>query len=239
MMNARKWVAVSAAIGAVAIVTALAAPFSNPVRVFRTVAAMLIVEQGTDPLQFDYHLKDGADLVGLALGTTTPTSNQVFAMEIDCSSSQADLVVFDKSDSNITTIATSDSFTTVKHQAVHHLTAGATNEERFVAHFNVVAANNLAPGGFLTVAGRLHLDTNGCPTAVLISLDRDPNDSSFDDKDVTDLEQDAKIKDTYRAGQAHFVGMLNVISSSGSTNAWLVPLGHMTFRHRLDQFNED
>jgi hypothetical protein len=234
MMNARRWVAVSAAIGAMAIVTAFA--FTNPVRVFRTTAAMLIVQQETDPLQFNYHLKNGADLVGLALGTT-PTSNQVFAMQIDCGSSQADLVVFDKSDSNITTIATSDSFTTVKRQVVHRLTAGATNEERFVAHFNVVATNNLAPGGFLTVAGRLHLDTNGCPTAVLVSLDRDPKDSSFNDKDVTDVEQDAKVKDTHRAGQAHFIGVLNVISS-GSTNAWLVPLGHMTFRRQLDQFNE-
>jgi hypothetical protein len=98
----------------------------------------------------------------------------------------------------------------------------------------VVATNNLASGGLLTVAGRLHLGTNGCPTAVLISLDRDPKDSSFDDKDVTDLDQDAKTKDTYRAGQAHFIGVLNVISG-GSTNGWRVPLGHMTFRRQLDQ----
>jgi hypothetical protein len=235
MMNARKWVAVSAAIGAIAVIAVFA--FTNPVRVFRTTAAMLIVQQGTDPLQFNYHLKDGEDLAALALGAT-PTSNQVFAMEIDCGSSQADLVVFDKSDSNITTIATSDNFTTVNQQALHGLTAGTTNEERFVAHFNVVATNNLAPGGFLTVAGRLHLGTNGCPTTVLISLARDSEDSAFDDKDVADTEQDANIKDIYRVGQAHFVGVLNVISS-GSTNAWLVPLGHMSFRHQLDQFNEE
>ncbi|MGD1020423.1 MAG: hypothetical protein ABSA12_14010 [Verrucomicrobiia bacterium] len=239
MMNARKWVAVSAAIGASTIVTTFA--LTNPVRVFRTVVAMLTVQQGSDPLQFDYHLRDGEDLVALALGAT-PTSNQVFAMEIDCGSSQADLVVFDKSNSNITTIATSDSFTTVKQQAVHRLVAGTTNEERFVAHFDVVAANNLAPGGFLTVAGRLHLGTNGCPTAVLISLDPDPKDSAFGDKDVTDLEPDGSIKDTYRAGQAHFIGMLNVISTNStesvSTNAWLVPLGHMTFRRQLDQFDD-
>ena len=230
-INVRKWLLVSAGISAIAIATAFA--FTNPVRVFRTVVAMLTVQQGTDPLQFIYHLRDGADLSTLALGTT-PTSNQVFAMEIDCGSSQADLVVFDKSDSNITTIAQSDVFTTVKQQAIHKLTAGATNEERFVAHFNVVAQNNLAPGGFLTVAGRLHLGTNGCPTAVLIALDKDPNDAAFDDKDVTDTEQDANTNDVYRAGQAHFIGLLNVISS-GSTNAWLIPLGHMSFRHLLDQ----
>jgi hypothetical protein len=240
-MKVRKWVPVAAAIGAIAIVTAFALPSPVVERVFRTVAAFLTVqqEQGTDLLQYEYDLRDGADLSKLALGTA-PTSNQVFAMQIDCDSSNAELVVFDKSDSNITTIATNVSFTTVKHQAIkrHTLTAGATNEERFVAQFNVVATNDLAPGGFLTVAGRLHLETNGCPTAVLIALDKDPQDSSFDDKDVTDTEQDAKVRDIYRAGQAHFVGVLNVIdSSNGSTNAWLIPLGHMTFRRQLDQFD--
>ena len=38
----------------------------------------------------------------------------------------------------------------------------------------------------------------------------------------------------YRAGEGHFIGVLNVISG-GSTNAWLVPLGHMTFRRQLEQ----
>jgi hypothetical protein len=55
---------------------------------------------------------------------------------------------------------------------------------------------------------------------------------------VKDTEQDAKTTDTNRAGQAHFVGVLNVISGD-STNAWLVPLGHMTFRHQLDQFDAE
>ena len=231
-MKVRKGLVVSAAIGALAVATAFA--FTNPFRVFRTVAAFLTVQQGTEPLQYTYHLRDGADLSALALGTA-PNSNQVFAMTIDCGSSEASLVTFDKSDSNIVaTIATADNIYTVKQQAVHKLTAGKTNDERFVAQFIVVPTNNLA-GGFLTVAGRLHLDTNGCPTAVLIALDKEPTDSSFDDKDVTDTEQDAKIPDKYRAGQAHFVGVLNVIES-GSTNTWLVPLGHMSFRHQLDQF---
>jgi len=197
---------------------------------------MLVVEQGAGPTglpDYEYALLDGSNLVTLALGTQ-PTSNQVFAMEIDCGSSQADLVVFDKSNSNITTIATSE-ITTVKQQG---LRSTFVNEERFVAHFTVIAQNNLAPGGFLTIAGRLHLDTNGCPHAVLISLDKDPYDGIFSDKDVTDTDQDAKIKDQLRAGQAHFVGLLNVIDSASHTNAWLVPLGHMTFRHQLDQFTE-
>jgi hypothetical protein len=205
---------------------------------------MLTVQQGTELLgtepllTIEYNRMDGSNLVYEALGTA-PTSNQVFAMRINCASSAAALVVYDKSDSNIQVIATSDSFATVKQQASHRarggtVTAGATNDERFVAQFTVVASNNLA-GGFLTVAGRLHLGTNGCPGAVLISLNHDSEDSAFDDKDVTDAEQDAKVKDTYRAGEGHFIGVLNVIES-GSTNTWLVPLGHMTFRRELEQY---
>jgi hypothetical protein len=125
----------------------------------------------------------------------------------------------------------------MKQQAIHGTTAGATNEERFVAQFQVEQVGDLV-GGFLAAAGRLHLGANGCPATVLLSLDRDPEDSAYDDSDVTDAEQDAKTTDKYRAGQAHFVGVLNVISSGGSTNTWLVPLGHMTFRHQLDQINQ-
>lgn len=99
-------------------------------------------------------------------------------------------------------------------------------------------AHNTLHHKVATVAGRLHLATNGCPGAVLISLDRDPQDGTFSDKDVPDNEQDAKIKDSLRTGQAHFIGLLNVIESGPTTNAWLVPLGHMTFRHQMDQFVE-
>jgi len=176
-MKVRKGLAVTAVVSALAIATAFASLISNPIRVFRTVVAFLTVQQGTDPLQYTYHLRDGVDLSTLALGTA-PTSNQVFAMQINCDSSQAFLVVFDKSISNaIMTVADSTSFTTVKQQVFNRrkLTAGNTNDERFVAQFNMVPTNNLA-GGFLTVAGRLHLDTNGCPTALLIALDKDPQD---------------------------------------------------------------
>jgi len=238
-MKVRKSVVVTAAIGAIAIATAFAVPDINPFRVFRTVVAFLTVQQGTEPLQYTYNLRDGVDLSTLALGTA-PNSNQVFAMTIDCDSSEAFLVCFDKSITNtIMTIAQSTSFTTVKQQVFNHhtLKAGNTNDERFVAQFIVETTNDLA-GGFLTVAGRLHLDTNGCPTAVAIALDKDPQDSDFDDKDVTDTEQDAKVKDIYRAGQAHFLGVVYAISD-GSTNTWLVPLGHMSFRHLLDQYDVD
>ncbi|MGO9246523.1 MAG: hypothetical protein ACLPT4_10550 [Verrucomicrobiia bacterium] len=235
-MNARKWVAASVVVGVMAIAAVIVYALPPSARVFRTVVSMLTVQQGTDPLQFTYHLQDGSNLVALALGTA-PTSNQVFAMLINCESSGADLVMYDESNSNILVIATSDNITTVKQQAIHKLTAGHTNDERFVALFNVVSTNDLA-GGYLTVAGRLHLDTSGCPAAVLIAINRDAEDASFDDKDVTDMEQDAKFKDMYRAGEGHFMGVLDVISG-GSTNAWLVPLGHMTFRRQLEQLTLD
>ena len=98
-----------------------------------------------------------------------------------------------ESDSNILVIATSDNITTIKQQAITRLTAGYTNDERFVAQFNVESVGNLA-GGYLTVAGRLHLDTNGCPAAVLIAMNRDKEDSSLDDKDVTDMDRTPRLR---------------------------------------------
>ncbi|MGD1018596.1 MAG: hypothetical protein ABSA12_04680 [Verrucomicrobiia bacterium] len=232
MKSVRKWVAVSVVVGVMAIAAGIVFASLTSSRVFRTVVSMLTVQQLTGPLEFEYHLQDGSNLVALALGTT-PSSNQVFAMVMNCESSEANLVMYDESNSNILVIATSENVTTIKQQAITRLTAGNTNDERFVAQFNVESVGNLA-GGYLTVAGRLHLDTNGCPVAVLIAMNRDAEDASFDDKDVTDVEQDGKIKDMDRAGEGHFIGVLNVISG-GSTNAWLVPLGHMSFRRELEQ----
>jgi hypothetical protein len=216
--------------GVVAIGAVVVWGIGLPPRVFRTVTSMLTVQQGTDPLQFTYQLQDGSNLVALALGEA-PSSNQVFAMLINCESSAGELVMYDELNSNILAIAVSASFATVKQQAINRLTPGNTNDERFVAQFNVVTTGNLV-GGYLTVSGRLHLDTNGCPAAVAISLNKDSEDASFADKDVTDLEQDAKFKDLERAGEGHFIGALDVISG-GSTNTWLVPLGHMSFRREL------
>jgi hypothetical protein len=228
-MNVKKCIAACAAIAAIATASVLA---GDTVHVFRTTSLFEIVKQGTDPLQFTEHLWDGSNLVALALGAD-PTSNQVFAMDIDCDSTVAHLEVFDKSTSNKTVIATSASFDLVERQALTRLVAGPTNEERFVAQFNVNPTNDLL-GGFLTVAGRLHLGTNGCPTAVLISLDRNSDDSLFDDRDVPDTDQDARLRDELRAGQGHFVGVLDYVKPAGTTNTVLIPLGHMTFRHELE-----
>jgi len=227
---------------AITAVTALAAfaviVISNPDRVFRTTASMVAVGQGSNSvsghLEYDYAFLNGSNLVSLALGAD-PTSNQVFAMEIDCDSGVASLLVFDKSDSNITIIATSSSIDKVRQQG---LKANFVNSERFVARFDVNPVGNLA-GGFLTVAGRLDLDSNGCPQAVLIKLDRDSNDVQLGDQDVANTEQDSKSKDpdlrTRRAGRAHFIGVLDVVGGGG-TNTVLIPFGHMTFRRQLDEF---
>ncbi len=236
-MNLKKWMMVGAAITVVAGFAAFA--LTNPQRVFRTTASMVAVAQGTNVLsghlEYDYAFLNGSNLVALALGAD-PTSNQVFAMEIDCGSSLANLVVFNKSNSNITTIATSTSIDTVRQRG---LRSAFVNDERFVAQFDVEPIGNLA-GGFLTVAGRLHLDSNGCPHTVVIKLDRDSKDSLLTDKDVPDTEQDAKSKDAdlrgRRAGQAHFIGVLDVISD-GHTNTALIPSGRMTFRKQLDELD--
>jgi len=212
---------------------------SGPTRVFRTTASMVVVGQGSNSvsghLEYDYAFFNGSNLVALALGADA-TSDQVFAMQIDCDSSQAQLVVFDKSDSNVTVIATSTSIDTVKQQGV---LANFVNSERFVAQFDVESVGNLA-GGFLTVAGRLNLDADGCPHTVLIKLDKDKQDTAVGDQDVADTEQDARSKDVdlrvQRAGRAHFVGVLDVISDGG-TNTVLVPLGHMTFRKQLKELS--
>lgn len=238
-MKLRKWTIVGAAITVVAVLAAFAVVLTNPQRVFRTTASMIAVGQGTNSVsghpEYDYAFLNGSNLVSLALGAD-PTSNQVFAMEIDCGSSQATLVVFDKSNSNITTIATSTSIDTLQQQG---LRSNFVNDERFVARFDVESVGDLA-GGFLTVAGRLHLDADGCPHTVVVKLDRDKQDSQLGDQDVANTEQDGKSKDpdlrTQRAGRAHFIGVLDVIGG-GQTNAVLIPLGHMTFRKQLEEIN--
>src|SRR5215471_2063546 len=129
---------------------------------------------------YEYQPLAGHDLVALALGQPLGTvlSNQVLGLNIDCASSTASLVVFDKvSSNNIATIATSTSIDIVQQQDKD--TNAFPNRERFVAQFVINPTNNLV-GGFLTVAGRLQLNpTNGCPRAVRVEFD--PKDHSFAD----------------------------------------------------------
>jgi hypothetical protein len=178
--------------------------------------------------QYFYESWWGSDIVALALGTQ-PTTNQILALAVNCDSSSGLLVVYDTITSNVTTIAETTSFDTVPDA---NLTTGATNAERFVAVFDVQPVGNLA-GGYLTVAGRLHLDTNGCATAVLAAQDHNPLDKAMGDEDVVKASPGSHKGITQRSGQAHFMGVLDVISS-GQTNTVLIPTGHLTFTGQLD-----
>jgi hypothetical protein len=170
----------------------------------------------------------GPDIVALALGTQ-PTTNQVLSLAINCDSSMGLLVIYDKTTSNVTTIAQTTSFDKVQDA---NPKTGLTDRERFVAIFDVQPVGNLA-GGYLTVAGRLHLDTNGCATAVLQALDRDTLDKTMGDEDIVKYAPGSHKNITQRSGQAHFMGVLDVISN-GQTNTVLVPTGHLTFTGQLD-----
>ena len=84
--------------------------------------------------------------------------------------------------------------------------------------------------GFATVAGRLNLNPQtGCPAAVLVTLDRDPSDKLLGYRDLSDKEDPDEVKDVLRAGHAHLIGVLDLVSA-GSAEKVLVPLGHLSIR---------
>jgi len=198
---------------------------------FRTTAFLQLVYQGTNRvgvLQIERGDIWGHDLVNLALGTSlsTPRTNQVLAMDIADDSSSMNLVVYDKVlSNNIATIATSTGIDSVLGDV-------ATNkffDERFVAKMQFASINALA-GGAMAVAGRIHLNpSNGIPQSV--SYDTDiVLDSRFCDAAVAN--EDDRDRNTSIAGEAHFVGELNIVTDGGAnTNAFLIPIGHMTIRH--------
>ena len=177
--------------------------------------------------QYSYETCWGQYIVGLALGGQ-PATNQVLAFAMDCNSSAALLLVYDTTTSTMTPIAQTTTFDTVQEANV---STGITNLERFVAMFNVQPVGNLA-GGYLNVAGRVHLDPNGCATVVLAAEDRDPMDKFIGDEDIVNRSPGSHKGITQRAGQAHFMGVLDVISN-GQTNTVLIPTGHLTFAGRL------
>ena len=221
-MNMKTWVVVSTVV-LTAIAASTLAASSNFLK-FGSAAYTVVVSQANPqgPPQYSYTAWWGSDIAALALGTT-PTDSQVLALAMNCDSSAAMLVVYDTSNSSImTTVAQTVSLDKV--QQADPVT-GITNQERFVAVFNVQPAGNLA-GGYLTMAGRVHLDSNGCPTAVLASRDRDPLDKVVGDEDVARLTH-TRPAPAQRSGQAHFIGVLDVISG-GQTNTVLIPSGHFT-----------
>jgi hypothetical protein len=180
---------------------------------------------GTQPLA-------GHDLVAAALGLPlgTKLTNQVLALQIDCGSTTASLVVFDKVSSNsIATIATSTSLNVVQQQ--DNDTAAYPNRERFVAQLQVTPTNHLL-GGFLTVAGRLQLDpTTGCPRAIRIEADR--LDRYFGDFEGRN-DDDEKDHDVLRAGLGHALGTVSLIFNDGTTNTVLLPSMALSVRHELE-----
>ncbi|MGD0058943.1 MAG: hypothetical protein ABSD58_05935 [Verrucomicrobiia bacterium] len=227
-MNVKKWIVLG--VGSLIVAAASVWGGSSGFLSFGSAAYTIAVSQ-TSPggiPQCSYESWWGSDIAALALGTQ-PTNNQVLALAMNCDSSQALLVIYDTSNSNITTIAQTTSLDTVQNA---DLTTGITNLERFVAMFDVLPVGNLA-GGYLTVAGRLHLDTNGCATAILAAKDRNSMDTVMGDEDIVKFTPGNHKDITRRSGQAHFMGVLDVISSNGQTNTVLVPTGHLTFTGQL------
>src|SRR2546428_445041 len=111
-MKIKTWVGVGAVAAVAAAVTVYAVSLASATfRVVRTTAGLVTVSQTSSNgvPRFHYKSQIGEDLAELALGAP-PTSSQVLAIEINCDTTAADLIVFDKSNSNITVIASSTSF---------------------------------------------------------------------------------------------------------------------------------
>jgi hypothetical protein len=208
---------------------------------FRTLALLRGVAQGQDSVtgapQLDAVTLRGFQLVNLAMGRPIADIShpeQVLAMTIACDLDAAQLVVYDRSASrDVATIAESTSVDSVRSQGPR---ATAPNRALFVARFDVDENGNATDGiasGFATVAGRLHLDPQtGCPHAVLVSLDKDPNDKLFGDADLTSKDDLEEGKDVLRAGHAHLIGVLDLVSA-GKSSTLLVPFGQLSIRRPL------
>ena len=223
-------------VGAVASVALSSAVLAQD-RTFRTTASIEGVFQIPNPAATNTAILftegfAGHDFVNLALGTalTTVRTNEVLALDIDCASSAASLVIFDRTQkTNILTIATSTQITALTGQ--DNPSAAGPNHERFVAQMTV-GTNNFLVGGSLTVAGRMYLDpATGCPHAVLVDTDR-ASDKLFGDVAVKNTD-DKTEKDKQISGEAHLIGVVNVFFSTGEVAPVLLPIGHLTMRRQL------
>jgi len=239
-MRTRDWILIGAVMIAAAVIGTAGVLVAS--KTYRTTASLAGVQQGEDPTthlpQFDYVGLAGHHLVDLAMGRPVGDTNfprQVLAMTIACDRSAASLVVYDRvTDSVLATIAASTSMDSVVEQA--STTMAGPNRARFVALFNMAANGNETDGllgGYLTVAGRVHLDlATGCPKPVLVTLDRDRKDRDFGDKEVparSDKDEEVTIK---RAGLAHLIGVIDLVSG-GNTNTVLVLFGRLSIRREL------
>ena len=233
-MKAKRWIVIGTVASAAADLTVLALPPAT--RTFRTTASVRAVFQIPNPLNTNvavlgFDTFAGHDLVNLVLGTplTTVRTNEVLALEMDCGSSAADLVVYDKTlASNIVIIATSSQVIALAGQ--DNPSAVGPGHERFVMQMGV-NTNNFVIGGFMTVAGRFYLNpTNGCPTAVLVDSDRG-HDKGFADAAIKDTIKTEK--DKHLSGEAHMIGVANIVFETGATNTVLLPFGQFTMRQQL------
>jgi hypothetical protein len=234
-MKAKKWIVAGLIATTVAAMTALAASTNET---FRTTGSVGIAYQfpaqfppGATNLILQTVTYPDSEFVALALGTnaTAEATNDVLAFEIDCGSTVASLVVFDKATSNdVVTIATSTKITALTGQDSENLVG--PNHERFVIDMDI-NTNGFLLGGSLTVAGRMYLDpTNGCPRVVLVDTDSKA-DKLFGDTAISDTEDK---KDKSISGDAHLIGVANVIDPETlTTNTILLPFGHLTMRREL------
>jgi len=207
----------------------------------RTCGYFIGVVQGTNAVNNhpEYYGVDfaGRNLVNLAMGrgfSATNEPNQVMAMTFACDLSSANLVVFDKTTSNVVaTIAASTTIDSVKQQdAGQH----GPNRAHFVAVLqlgpNGNSTNGLA-GGYFTIAGRVNLNpVTGCPQPVIVSLDRDALDKVDDDIELAARQDPDSVALTLRTGLAHAIGVVDTITE-GSTNTVLVPYGGLSIRREL------
>jgi hypothetical protein len=238
-MTTKKWILIAAA--TVAATTIVVAGILATTKTYRTIGGLAGVQQGEDPTthlpQFDYVGLAGHDLVNLAMARAigdTNFPNQVLAMTVACDRSAASLVVYDRNtDSNIATIADSTSMNSAIQQ--DSTTAPGPDRARFVARFAINENGDTANGlleGFLTVAGRVNLDpATGCLKPILVTLDRDPHDRVFGDKEVS-RKQDKDEVTILRAGLAHLIGVINLVSAS-NTNTVLVQFGGLSIHRDL------
>ena len=238
-MKTKKSTIIGVAALAVAAIAAVAAGTVGTVTL-RTTGYFLGITQGTNAVtghpQYDEVNFAGHNLVNLAMGRalTKNTNNQVMAMTFACDLSSASLVVYDTKASNvIATIASSTTIDSVVHQDTNQK---GPNRAHFVAVLQVGANGNSTNGllgGYLTVAGRVHLNpVTGCPEPVLVSLDRDTLDKSDDDIELPAQDDPDSVPLILRAGLAHAIGVVDLITD-GSTNTVLVPYAGLSIRRDL------
>jgi hypothetical protein len=191
----------------------------------------------------DYPPVAGNNLVNLAMGrnvSDTNFPNQVLALTFPCDLSAANLVVYDRTASNLVgTVASSTSIDRVydvQLVKVRGATAKTNEVARFVAFLPILAggtATNGLLGGYLTIAGRLQINPiSGCPTNIPVASNKDSYDRGYALKEVPNKNDKDAVKLSARTGLANIMGAIDLVSG-GLTNTVLIPLGNLSIRYFL------